>query len=116
MRTSQEIFDIVCQHLLTQKVKSIENFHCLYRGPNGTKCAVGCLIPDDQYKEDMEHNSITLLLRVKEFLSLELKKELSTNITLLKSLQNIHDKYSVFEWKSRLQLLADDSNLQFNYR
>lgn len=27
---------------------------CLYRGPNGTKCAVGHLIPDDVYTEEMD--------------------------------------------------------------
>ena len=45
----QEIFDTVSVHLLTQNEKSQESdFYrsCLYRGPNGTKCAVGCLIKD----------------------------------------------------------------------
>jgi len=31
---------------------------CMYRGPDGLKCAVGWLIPDDQYTSDMEGHSI----------------------------------------------------------
>jgi hypothetical protein len=30
------------------------NDSCMYRGPNGTKCAVGMFIPDDKYSHDME--------------------------------------------------------------
>ena len=50
----QEMFDKVCQHLRTQKKRSFKSdFNessqgtCVYRGPNGTKCAVGALIPDE---------------------------------------------------------------------
>jgi hypothetical protein len=52
--TLQETFDKVCVHLLTQLQKSVfldsnGSMACAYRGPNGLKCAVGCLIPDELY-------------------------------------------------------------------
>lgn len=31
-----------------------ENGRCLYRGPNGRKCGVGHLIPDERYNPDIE--------------------------------------------------------------
>ena len=51
----QEVFDRVARHLLTQRRKSmIERSAgpvCAFRGVDGTKCAIGCLIPD-QYDLD----------------------------------------------------------------
>lgn len=35
---------------------------CLYRTPEGNKCAVGCLIPDEVYTPDMEGVGIDSLL------------------------------------------------------
>ena len=32
---------------------------CRYRGPNGTRCAAGVLIPDDLYEEQMEGDPIS---------------------------------------------------------
>lgn len=34
---------------------------CYYRGPNGSKCAVGCLIPDSVYRPEMENNTLESL-------------------------------------------------------
>lgn len=53
--TNEEIFEKVRTHLLTQNAKSMIDGICLYRGPNGLKCAVGCLIEDEHF--DPEHNS-----------------------------------------------------------
>lgn len=30
---------------------------CYYRHPNGSKCAVGCLIPDEQYDPEWDHGT-----------------------------------------------------------
>ncbi len=48
-RSRQEIFDVVAVHLIEQGVRSYDagRDQCLYRGPGGTKCAAGALIPDD---------------------------------------------------------------------
>jgi hypothetical protein len=58
----QEIFDKVATHLITQGKQSLrddgewEDKFCAYRGPDGTMCAAGCLIPDEEYNEDFETN------------------------------------------------------------
>ena len=64
MRTKQEIYDIVINHLRAQGAKSLitkldEEGNlipdlCAYRGDGGMKCAAGILIPDDVYSEKME--------------------------------------------------------------
>ena len=64
--TFQQVFDIVARHLLTQAGQSKHSTGkfsvCAYRGtiadgPNFGKpgaCAVGALIPEDQYDESLE--------------------------------------------------------------
>ena len=55
--TNQEIFDFVKNYLSEQGRKSVYGTDCAYRGPDGTKCAAGCLIKDELYSEDMEGKS-----------------------------------------------------------
>lgn len=54
--TLQELFNIVSLHLLNQGQKSAHETLCMYRGPNGMKCAAGVLIPDNEYNPSMETN------------------------------------------------------------
>lgn len=103
---NQEIFDKVATHLFTQGVMSHSDAmdDCLYRGPNGTMCAVGCLIPDDKYTYDMEHKSVFYLGKV--YPELFHKR----NIPLLDALQNIHDDrvswFSTDRMKAKLKSVA----------
>jgi hypothetical protein len=61
---NQEIFDKVVTHLITQGVPSriqmqdSDTAVCMYRGDAGTKCAIGCLIPDDLYDPVLESRSV----------------------------------------------------------
>ncbi len=53
--TSQEIFDTVAAHLLKQGKRAVDsNGACVYRAPDGCRCAFGCLIPDDLYRPQFE--------------------------------------------------------------
>jgi len=52
MATLQETFDKVARHLLTQQAKAEQpDGNCAYRGEHGRKCAVGCLISDEEYEQ-----------------------------------------------------------------
>lgn len=56
---NQEVFDKVVTHLRTQNRPSFEDHEgCMYRGPGGTMCAVGCLIPDNVYDAAMEREGV----------------------------------------------------------
>lgn len=73
---------------------------CMYRGPNGTKCAVGMLIPDELYDkeiESMEARSLPRILKV---------KMRSNKIDLLEDLQSIHDERRAEYWRIELLRLA----------
>ena len=59
MKTAKEIFETVKKHLMAQGMPSMdENETCMYRGDNGTKCAVGCLITDEAYTPSIEEISV----------------------------------------------------------
>ncbi len=63
--TEQEAFDKSISGLRDQNRKSYTDHSgrtCAYRGPNGCKCAIGHLIPDNIYSTKMEHKSISILL------------------------------------------------------
>lgn len=100
--SSEEIFHRVAIHLFAQgepaRAKDSEGGTsnvCLYRGPKGPngplKCAVGFLIPDSAYKEEMEGHGLSALLN--EF-GESLPESFWTYKELLSSLQTIHDGYS----------------------
>lgn len=92
--TPQEIFDTVARHLFAQGKQSRDSVSCLYRGPDGTKCAVGVLIPDATYDEDMEGWPIAGLFdpdacQLDEF---SLPAWMGEHVNLLQRLQNVHDE------------------------
>ena len=86
----QEVFDIVVKHLFTQRRQSMTGGYCAYRGDAGTKCAVGVLIPDDVYTEDMEEKCVDELRHQYHDV---LPQFIMDNHSLLQSLQNVHDHY-----------------------
>lgn len=56
--SAQEVFDIVVNHLFTQGRPAYDGVQgCMYRAPDGLRCAVGVLIPDDLYDPEFETNS-----------------------------------------------------------
>jgi hypothetical protein len=122
----QETFDKVARHLLTQGRRSAElnpmvsGGVCRYRSPDGTKCAVGALIPDELYSADMEGRSVIGLVGCDgnddvspwaEALRAHLGVESDYDERFLETLQRIHDGYEPDTWPSRLIELADEDVL-----
>lgn len=53
--TEQEAFTAALQHLRRQGCQAKSDaLNCAYRTPEGHKCAVGALIPDELYMPEME--------------------------------------------------------------
>ena len=91
--TKQEVFDKVVAHLLSMKERSVSGLLdiCAYRGDNGNKCAVGCLISDEIYSGDLEGKSVEHeLVRA----ALVLSGVGEDSFFLLERLQSIHDESS----------------------
>lgn len=100
--TAQQIYNTVRNHLLTQNRKSVydsNNINCFYRGPNGTKCAIGCLISDSEYSTELEGRNIYSL---KNTFTWMIEHE-----QLLTDLQYVHDSIPVDTWKVELDKVAN---------
>ena len=56
--TNQQVFDTCLTHLRAQGRRSTDPISgfCMYRGPDGLKCAIGALIPDTAYHLGLENN------------------------------------------------------------
>lgn len=114
-KTSQEIFDIVAKHLLTQNVKAMDgNGICMYRNDKGLKCAVGCLIPSEHYDPSIEKQTLYFLSH-DAYINPKLKAFLKDNYGLLLSLQALHDYAEPKQWAQSLQYMAQEYSLTFNY-
>jgi hypothetical protein len=109
----QQVFDYVLEKLREQGCQSKYADRCLYRGPNGLKCAAGHLIPDDEYDEKMEDgllNGPDSVFNNSLVNSYFLQK--GVNIDLLARLQSVHDNY----WdtrEERFEHLAKEFNFTY---
>lgn len=104
--TNQEMFDKVAAHLLAQGTPAMAGGKCRYRGANGTKCAIGCLIPDERYDARFEGDSVYAELVAKA------AGITSEQCPLAFELQHIHDSSDPLEWAARLNALARVHNLK----
>lgn len=100
--TDQELYSRVRAHLLTQRARSMNGRQCAYRGEDGRKCAIGCLIPDERYSLDLESWS-----------SYETAVRAAAGITyaqldLASALQELHDdeRRPIDEWEPALNNIA----------
>lgn len=108
--TKQEIFDTVVIALRAQGSRSwcSTRMVCMYRAPNGDKCAAGHLIPDDKYSEGLEES--TFVGPHCEAVGI---KPGSSEHQLIAGLQSIHDDYIVSEWEGLWEKLAGDFGLTY---
>lgn len=61
MATIREVSEKIRDHLTQQKARAVSDASggsCMYLDPRGNKCAVGCLIPEDQYDGAFEGSAI----------------------------------------------------------
>lgn len=59
----QEIFNKLWDHFVVQgNPQSTNGNVCLYRGPNGARCAAGVVLPDEHYDPKLEGLSLRALL------------------------------------------------------
>lgn len=113
--TAQQIFDRVATHLLTQGRRSLRYKPgsslpdgCAYRGADGLKCAIGCLIPDEVYDPRMEgrkvHDLVYRWSRMR--FPPPILSHMRSNIALLGELQRTHDISQPGEWPRLLRDIA----------
>lgn len=115
----QEIFDTVVNHLRQQGKRAYNDSEqmCMYRGPDGTKCAAGVFITDEEYRPDLEGKTITALITSGPFSDKYYLPKLAALIgehqELVSALQSVHDQVAVEHWEDQLREVADQFRLVY---
>lgn len=118
----KKIVERVRKHLLRQKARASSGGTCVYRAPDGKRCAVGALIKDEVYCKEMEGAGVSSLMHaifdgkglhgdfvLAQVLVETLGVQAVANeevLELLDNLQSIHDNKGPDEWESSLDRLA----------
>lgn len=113
----QETFDKVVQHLRQQHAKAVQGATggCMYRAPNGMKCAIGSVIPDDLYSDQMEGHRITQLSKTQyPWMDVDLAIFCRRHLPLLRDLQLTHDTHQVEQWEQDFPWIAAKYDLQLD--
>ncbi len=99
MNKNKQAFETVKNHLLTQNEKATTHngLSCRYRGDDGLKCAIGCLIPDDQYDPTLEGNALIYNEGLRALPCMG-----GLDINLMDALQTVHDCFAPHSWATDL--------------
>lgn len=118
------VFEHVATHLLTQNAKAQvkggeatkyyeddeeeANMTCVYRSPDGLRCAIGSIILDSVYDPTLEGKTI-VSMEVQEAVEKSVGFGLDTDdIQLLDVLQYIHDSIGVEAWPTKLDKIRKE--------
>lgn len=120
--TRQEIFETVARHLFKQGRQSKNpdlGAGCMYRGPDGTMCAIGALIPDEVYHPCMEGSAAFRLVENADSFGLPQSIFNDSNSAFLSHLQVMHDASSCWEstdtMRQVLGIVASNFNLDASF-
>ena len=119
----QEAYNTARTHLLAQKERATldpnePDVGCAYRSPNGLKCAIGALIPDELYDSIIEDRGVYgcrkdhPLEGSRKLWEILNELGLSEHIYALHELQRIHDETNPDEWKAELDEFAVSYHLE----
>lgn len=106
----QRTYDLVRDHLTHQNAKSVgpddymgKEEGCLFRGPNGLRCAIGALIPDELITPELNSRSVMRLPpSILEFIGVNNHSDRG----FLAELQYIHDSWNPECWPQALYEFA----------
>jgi hypothetical protein len=112
MPSNQEIFNLVYTKLAAQGCPSVDDKGtCRYRGPNGTKCAAGHLISNENYSPEFEGFRVD---NVDVWTAINLPDK---HFDLVYALQSAHDHFLTInfeEWKAKMRRIAAQFKLNTN--
>lgn len=112
---AQSIFTKVKNHLLNQKARCYVGEKCRYRGDQGLKCAVGCLISDEHYSPELEdklfENSNIVCEAVEKSQGIEILHHKTWK--LLVELQHMHDDIPPERWPEYLKDIAEQNGVEY---
>ena len=119
--TNKEVFNKACEGLASQGwIVSFDQTggYCAYRGDDNRKCAVGWLVSDDTYDDDIEGLGVRELSWMHVGQQIFKKNHISSSersIEFLADLQDLHDNSDNETLKERFRAFAKKRGWEFNY-
>jgi hypothetical protein len=93
-KSKQQLLNYIFKSLYDQgKQSKNETGDCLYRGSNGIKCAIGCILPDKLYNIKMENLDVDGLIENSIYGTFNIPWYIKRNKKFLSYVQTIHDNY-----------------------
>jgi len=112
MSSKQDIFDFVSRKIIEQGGPCVDEYASCYYRHDGRKCAMGWLIPDNEYIPDMEQNNIDDILKI-FYPNVEVP-----NIKFISELQAVHDRCAVYDfsktWPFSMKVVAINHGLNYD--
>ncbi|WP_233866755.1 hypothetical protein [Paraburkholderia adhaesiva] len=113
----QGVFNFVAEQLLHQNARAMApgTAKCMYRAPDGRRCAIGWLMPDEVYRSRLEYIGVNEL--ASELLTstnpehFRFAEFLLRHMWLLRELQGLHDAHTPDAWPVRLRMIAAEHRL-----
>lgn len=78
---------------------------------NGLKCAIGFLIPKNEYDADFEDSQVCKGTNIGEYFIT--KGYSDDDLEFLRRFQRLHDEIKIEDWKEGLKIIANDYNLSY---
>lgn len=104
--SSQQVFDVGVEHLLTQGCRSEDGEGgCAYKGKNGLTCGAGIFITE--YNEEMENQTWEGVVGAFKPTQQTLHRD------LIESLQGAHDNVEPEDWKTYFTEIANRYGLKY---
>jgi len=96
LKDRSDVFNYVIDHLRRQGLPSLASGLCAYRGENGTMCAAGALMTDEEYDPRWELKMIDDLCRGNLLPNL-LRERIEPHLDMVADLQKFHDNYLEYD-------------------
>lgn len=117
----QEIFETVAKHLFNQGEQALSpgSGYCRYKTPDGLKCAVGILIPDEQYDEVLEEKDVSHLIafcQADNFKTAPVVRSFKRHAAFLTDLQNVHDSSCAWESEHVMRTKLEETGRRYKLK
>lgn len=100
---------VVEGHSKSSTIKPNGEDRCLYRAPDGRKCAVGVLLPDSAYREEYDQETYSNDLALAK-----IARRLRLAVGFLRDLQRAHDLAESLHFRSAIQKNLENTARQYH--
>ena len=113
--TPQEVYDSIVYPLLAQNARATgeDGVRCLYRAPDGRRCAIGWIMPDSVYHKTLEFMGVQDIAPqlVNTNYADAFGRFLYRHMDMLRDFQEMHDARAPQEWPHYMRRIAQHYNL-----